>query len=158
MVANEDGASVEPLRSYAAGAILEASSSTDELTDEEAQPLITWSLSQAEAAADALAAPSEPGVSPGGDAREMLAGQVATVRRLMRAINELAGERGDLESQQVYGKLEAIRALAEELPVAVGTAVSSTALAELAAWQTGLDNGEFVWALLYLLQARGTEG
>jgi hypothetical protein len=158
MVAKEDRASVEPLRNYAAGAILEASSSTDELTDEEAQPLITWCLLQAEAAADALAAPAAPGVSPSGDAREMLAVQVATVRRLMREINELAGERGDLEPQQVYGKLEAIRALAEELPVAGGTAVPNTALAELAAWQTGLDTGEFVGALLYLLQARGTEG
>ena len=149
------------LRSVATEAILEASSSTDELTDEEAQPLISWCLSQAEAAADAIAVqaePAEPGVSPDGDPHEMLAGKVATVRRLMRKVNQLTGERGDLEPQQVYSKLEAIRALAEELPGTGGTAVSDTALAELAAWQTGLDNGDFVGALLYLLQTGGAEG
>ena len=158
MALKEDGASTVSLRSVAAEAILEASSATDELTDEEAQPLITWCLSQAEAAADALAVQAEPGVSPDGDPHEMLAGQVATVRRLMRKVNQLTGERGDLEPQQVYSKLEAIRALAEELPGAGGTAVTDTALAELAGWQTGLDNGDFVGALLYLLQARGTAG
>ena len=157
MTAREEGAIADRLRRIAAEAILEAANSTDELADEEARPLIAWSLSQGEAAADAVANSADLDPMTAGQARKMLSEQVAPVRRLMREINGLAGERGTCEPQQVYERLEAIRALAEELPVPGGAAVSDTALAELAAWQAGLDNGDFVGALLYLLQGRGTE-
>lgn len=145
-------ASTEKLRRQAAEMILEASSLTDELTDDEARPLIAWSLSQGEAAADAQSASVDLGSLPAEEAREMLTERVAPVRRLMRAINALAGERHDLNPYQVFNRLETIRSLAEELPVPGGVAVTDTALAELSAWQTGFDNGAFVGAILYLVQ------
>ena len=43
----------EKLRQLAAEMILESSSLTDDLTDEEARPLIAWGLDQADAAAGA---------------------------------------------------------------------------------------------------------
>ena len=86
----------------------------------EARPLITWCLSQGEAAADALSASVDLASLPAEDAREMLTQQVAPVRRLMRAINALAGERRDLSPQQVFNELETIRTVAEELPVPAG--------------------------------------
>jgi len=148
----EEGSSTDNLRRQAAEMILEASSLTDELTDEEARPLIAWCLMQGEAAVDVLSASVDLASLAAEDAREMLSERVAPVRRLMRAINALAGERRDLGLCQVFDELEAIRALAEELPVPGGVAVTDTALAELAAWQTGFDNGAFVGAILYLLQ------
>ena len=157
MMAREEGAIADRLRRTAAEAILEAASLTDELTDEEARPLISWSLSQGEVAADALATSVDLDLVIAGRAQTMLAEQMVSVRQLLREINGLAGDRGDLDPQQVHGRLETIRVLAGELPVPRGTAVSDTVLAELAAWQTGLDNGDFVGALLYLLQDRGTE-
>lgn len=144
--------STEKLRRQAAEMILEASSLTDELTDYEARHLIAWCLSQGEAAADALPASGDLGSLPAEDAREMLTQRVAPVSRLMRAINALAGERHDLSPQQVFNKLETIRSLAEELPMPGGVAITDTALAELAAWQTGFENGAFVGAILYLVQ------
>ena len=156
-MAREERASTDRLRRMAAEALLEAASLTGELTDEEARPLISWCLSQGEAAADALSTSSDLDLAAAGEARKMLVEQIAPVRRLMREINALAGERRDLDPQEVYDRLETIRALAEELPAPGGAAVSDTALAELAAWQTGLDNGDFVGALLYLLQGRETE-
>jgi hypothetical protein len=148
----EEEFSTDQLRRQAAETILEASSLTDELTDDEARLLIAWCLSQGEAAADALSASVDMDSLTAEDAREMLTQRVAPVRRLMRAINVLAGERHDLSPHRVFNKLEAIRSLAEELPVPGGVAVTDTALAELAAWQTGFDNGAFVGAILYLVQ------
>jgi hypothetical protein len=78
--------------------------------------------------------------------------RIAPVRSLIRAINALAGERRDLDSRQVFDRLDAIRSLAKELPVPGGEAVTDVALAELTAWQTGFDNGAFAWAIVYLLQ------
>ena len=148
----EEEFSTDQLRRQAAETILEASSLTDELTDDEARSLIAWCLSQGEAAADALSASVDMDSLTAEDAREMLTERVAPVRRLMRAIYVLAGERHDLSPHRVFNKLETIRSLAEELPVPGGVAVTDTALAELAAWQTGFDNGAFVGAILYLLR------
>ena len=148
----ERGSNTDKLRRQAAEMILEASSLTDELTDEQARPLIAWCLSQGEAAADALSASVAMASLPATDAREILTERVAPVRRLIRAINALAGERRDLSPQQVFGGLEAIRTVAEELPIPAGVGVTDTAWAELAAWQTRFNNGAFVGATLYLLQ------
>jgi hypothetical protein len=153
----KEGASTSELRRMAAEMILEAASLTDELTDKEARPLISWCLSQGEAAAaavataDALSAGTDPAPAPD-DAREALMRRMAPVRLLMRAINDLAGKRRDMRSRQVFEELDAIRSLAQELPEPGGAAVTDVALAELAAWQTGFDNGAFVGAVLYLLQ------
>ena len=148
----EEDSGTDKLRSQAAETILEASSLTDELTDEEARPLIAWCLTQGEAAADALSASFDLASLPAKDASEMLSERVAPVRRLMRAINSLAGGRRDLSPQEVFDELETIRTVAEELPVPARVGVTDTALAELTAWQTGFDNGAFVGAVLYLLQ------
>lgn len=148
----ENGTSTEESRRLAAEMILEASGLTDELTDEQSRPLIGWALSQGEAAADALSTSIDLNLVPAGDAQEMLAERLSPVRRMMLSINSLAGQRRDLDPRQVYSKLETIRALAEELPAPGGASVSDTALAELAAWQTGFDNGAFVGAVLYLVQ------
>lgn len=148
----EEGSSTDKLRRQAAETILEVSSLTDELTDEEARPLIAWCLMQGEAAADALSASVDLASPPARDASEMLSERVAPVRRLMRAINALAGGRQVLSPQQVFSELETIRTVAEALPVPAGVDITDTALAELTAWQTGFDNGAFVGAVLYLLQ------
>ena len=134
----------------AADMVLEAAGLTDELTDEEARPLISWCLTQGEAAADAVASTEALGAEA--DPREALRERLVPVRRLMRAINALAAKRRHMRSRQVFDELDAIRALAQDLPRPGGAAVTDVALAELAAWQTGFDNGAFVGAILYLLQ------
>ena len=148
----EEGSVVEELRPVAAEMVLEAASLTDELTDEAVRPLIDWCLRQGEAAADALSAGMDPAPVPDEERREALIERLAPVRQLIRAINALAGERRDLSTRQVFDELDAIRALAQGLPVPGGVAVTDVALAELAAWQTGFNNGAFAGALLYLLQ------
>ena len=148
----EEGSSTDKLRRQAAETILEASSLTDELTDEEAVPLVAWCLMQGEVAADALSVSVDLASLAADDVREMLSERLAPVRRLMRAINALAGGRRYLSPQQVFDELEAIRAVAEELPAPAGISVTDTTLAELTAWQTGFENGAFVGAVLYLLQ------
>ena len=151
-MAREERTGTDRLRRMAAEMVLEAASLTDELTDEEARPLIDWCLRQGEAAASALSAGIDPAREPGEDVREALMERLAPVRRLIRAINALAGARRAQSPRQVYDELEAIRSLAEELPMPGGKTVTDVALAELAAWQTGFDNGAFAGALLYLLQ------
>lgn len=146
------GISTSELRRTAAETILEAAGLTDELTDKEARPLISWCLSQGEAAADRLLTGTDPALAPEDSPREALMKRLAPVRRLMRAINDLAGRRRDMRSRQVFEELDAIRSLAQELPQPGGAAVTDVALAELAAWQTGFDNGAFVGAIVFLLQ------
>ncbi len=141
------------LREQAAGMILEAAGVTDALTDEEARPLVAWCLSQGEAAAEALWASSEMVPLEAGEARGMVAERVAPVRRVMRAISRLAGRRSVLSPDEVFGELETLRTSARELPVPPGEAMTDTALAELAAWQSKLDTRAFVRAILYLLHA-----
>ena len=155
---HEEGISTSELRRMAAETILEAAGLTDELTDKEARPLLSWCLAQGEAAAaavvtaDAMSTGTDPAVAPEYSPRDALMKRMAPVRRLMRAINALAGRRRDLSSPQVYDELDAIRSLARELPEPGGVAVTDIALAELAAWQTRFDNGAFVGAIVYLLQ------
>jgi len=68
------------LRRQASETVLEASSLTDELTDEEARPLLAWGLEQAKAAADELALTDQATAAmPAEDIRSMLADQL-TVR------------------------------------------------------------------------------
>ena len=151
-----EGIATGELRRMAADMVLEAASLTDELTDKEARPLISWCLSQGEAAAaataDAVSTGADPALVPDDDPTGALRERLAPVRHLIRAINALAGRRRGMSSRQVFDELDAIRLLAHELPQPGGAAVTDVALAELAAWQTGFDNGAFVGAILYLLQ------
>lgn len=149
---HKEGTSTSELRRMAAEMILEAASLTDEMTDREARPLLSWCLSQGEAASDGFLTGTDPALAPEDSPREALMERLAPVRRLMHAINDLSGKRRDMNSRQVFTELDAIRSLAQELPEPGGTAVTDVALAELAAWQTGFDNGAFVGAIVYLLQ------
>ena len=157
-MAYKEGSATGELRRMAAEMILEAASLTDEMTDEEARPLISWCLSQGEAAAaavaitDAVASGTGHALEPDDDPRKALRERLVPVRRLIRAINALTGKRRHMRSRQVFDELDAIRSLAQELPEPGGAAVTDVALAELAAWQTGFDNGAFVGAILYLMQ------
>ena len=146
--------SPEHLEQLAAEMILEASSLTDELTDEEARPLIAWGLAQAEATArEVKSAGRILAVLPAQDHRAVLAQQLAPVRRAIKAINALAADRSSLSPQDIVEELTHIRALSRWLPYPPPSDITDTALAELAAWQTSWDNAAFVWAILALLEA-----
>jgi hypothetical protein len=148
----------EKLRQQAVEMILESASLTDDLTDEEARPLIAWGLDQAEAAADAVVASQRISVShlpptvPAADLHAALAVRVGPVRRAMKAISALTADRRELSSQEMAGELESIRTLAGELPAHALLTISDTGLAELGARQAGLNNAAFVQALLALLE------
>jgi len=92
---HEHGSSEEWHR-LAAEIILESSSLTDELTDKEARPLLFWGLAQAESAVDAVVATQGVPVGhvvavlPAADLRAVLAGRLAQVRRMVKAISTLA--------------------------------------------------------------------
>jgi hypothetical protein len=148
----------EKLRQQAVEMILESSSLTDDLTDEEARPLIAWGLDQAEAAADAVVASQRISVShllpalPVADLRAALAGRVGPVRHVMKAISALTAARRDLSSQEMVGELGNICMMAGELPAQALVTITDTGLTELGARQAGLDNAAFVQALLALLE------
>lgn len=141
----------EELRQQAGVMILEAVSVTDALTDEEARPLIAWGLSQGEAVVEALWASGKLVPLPSGEARGKAAKGVAPVRSVMRAVSRLVSRRSALSPDEVFEELEALRTAAGELPLPPGEAMTDTALAELAAWQSKLDTRTFVGAILYLL-------
>jgi hypothetical protein len=154
MMMVEDGRT-EKLRRLAAEMILEASSLTDGLTDEEARPLIAWALSQGEAAADALAASVDLASLPAGETREMLAGRVAPVRRFMGAINALAGERRELKLHRAYKRLESIRVMAQELPAPPDVVSSDLKLKWLARRTRKDDDSAFVRTIVLMLASTG---
>lgn len=148
----------EKLRQLAAEMILESSSLTDDLTDEEARPLIAWGLDQADAAAGAVASSQRiskanliPALPPD-DLRAALAGRMGPVRRLIKSIGVLAADRYELSSQEMAEELENIRTLAGELPAQAMLSITDIGTAELTARHTELSNVEFVEALLTLLE------
>lgn len=139
----------EQLRNLAAVMILGASEQTDELTDVEARTLIDRCLRQAEAAVDALVLSAE---WPAGDAGVMIAEQIAPIRRFMGAVNALAGGRGRATPAQMLEQLQALRVMAEELPLPPGAPVSDGALSLLAHWPAEPDSLGFVLALLHVFE------
>lgn len=149
--------SSEELRQLAAESILEASSLTDGLTDDEAEPLVSWGLGQALVAADAAVAVQGGAVGglvaslPDDDLGATVAGHLSPVRRIMKAISQLTADRHELSAQQVVGELVGIRTLAVDLPDPPGLEITDTTLAELAGWQPIFDNMTFVRAILVLL-------
>lgn len=148
----------EKLRQLAAEMILELSSLTDDLTDEEARPLISWGLDQADAAAEAVANSQRISVAnlipalPPDDLRAAVAGRVGPVRRVMKAIGVLAADRCELSSQEMAEELENIRTLASELPTYAMLSITDAGIADLGTRQARLDNVDFVQALLVLLE------
>jgi hypothetical protein len=155
----------ERLHQRAAEVILGSSSLTDGLSDDEAGPLVAWGLVQAEAAADEAADDDGGGAMgtlalllPDDDLRAALAGRLSPVRRVMKAISDLAAARRELSAQQMVAELGDIRTLAGELPKVPALAITDTTLAELAAWQQYFDKATFVRAILVLLDPEPTSG
>lgn len=150
--------STEHLRNVAAVMILGASGLTDQLTDKEARSLLDQGMLQAEAAVDALMVSFDPAWLPPDDANEMIAERMTPVRRFMGAINALAGKRHSMTPAQVYEELDALRTVAEELPLPPEAPVSDSALSLLAHWPTEPDNLGFVLAILHVFGSEhGTE-
>jgi len=134
--------------------ILSASSLTDELTDDEARPLIQWGLSQAEAAADDLTQAHEiSGDLAGGDLRAILADRLDPVRRAMKCINSLAFDRRRLAAEELFEELQNLFTLSERLPCPPLLDVSVVPLTELSARQADLENLAFVRAIVDLLES-----
>jgi hypothetical protein len=140
------------LRRQASEMVLEASSLTDELTDEEARPLLAWGLEQAKAAADELALTDQATAAlPAEDIRSMLADQLTPVRRTMKLINGLTADRYDLSPEDLFEELKYVVELAGRLPHPPSLTDPQVPLAELTGRQADLDNAAFVQAIVALL-------
>jgi hypothetical protein len=140
------------LRRQASEMVLEASSVTDDLTDEEAGPLLAWGLEQAKAAADELALTDQVmAAMPAEDVRAMLADQLTPLRRTMKHINGLTADRHSLSPQDLFEELKYVVELAGGLPRPPSLTDPQIPLAELSAHQADLDNVSFVQSILALL-------
>jgi hypothetical protein len=147
------------LRRQASEMVLGASSLTDELTDEEARPLLAWGLEQAKAAAEELALPDQVmAAMPAEDVRSMLADQLTPLRRTMKLINGLTADRYSLSPQDLFEELKDVVELAAGLPRPPSLTDPQVALAELSAQQADLDNAAFVRAVLALLGSPSPTG
>lgn len=139
-------------RQCAAEIVLRMPDLTDELADAAARPLLAWGVIQAEAAA------GEPEPGQGMDAPrdvELLAERIAPVRRIIKVVNSLAADRRTLEPAQVAEELALVLDLADRLPwppTLQACAVRSSVVADLAAWQTEMNDQTFVRSVLALLQ------
>lgn len=147
------------LRQLASERILSASNLTDELTDDEARPLIDWGVMQAEAAADDLSQVSLDERDPAGsDLGDILAERLEAVRRMMKRMNHLVVGRHALPAEEVLGELQRLFELAENLPRPPFFEEPAVPLAELSARQAGLGNRAFVQAIVGLLDASSWDG
>jgi hypothetical protein len=147
------------LRRQAAEMVLGASSLTDELTDEEARPLLAWGLEQAKAAADELALTDHVmAAMPVEDVRAMLADRLTPLRRTMKLINGLTADRHNLSPQDLFEELKYLIELAGRLPYPPSLTDPQVPLAELSAQQSHLDNVAFVQAILALLGSPSPTG
>jgi len=142
------------LRQVAAEIILSAPDLTDTLTDDEARPLIRWGVMQAEAAADDLAEASQAtgGNPSGSNPGDILTDRLDPVRRVMKCINRLVGNRRGPPPEEVLEELERLFALAEGLPRPPQSEIAAVSVAELGARGTELDKGAIVQAIVGLLE------
>ena len=77
------------------------------------------------------------------------------VRRIIKVVNSLAADRRTLEPGQVAEELALVLDLADRLPwppVLQARDARSSMVADLAAWQTEMDDQTFVRSVLALLQ------
>ncbi|MGD8463721.1 MAG: hypothetical protein PVI09_07620 [Anaerolineae bacterium] len=143
------------LNRLAAGMILDSASLTDELTDEEAQPLIDWGLAQAAAAAADVAGDPLLVAATANQQREALGDRIAPVRRVMKFINDLAADRHELPPDQVTAEVRYLLELGAGLPrPPAHPSVEGTQTEEME-WgqhQANLGNGPFVLRVLDLLE------
>jgi hypothetical protein len=133
--------------------ILSASNLTDDLTDDEARPLIDWGVRQAEAAADDLAQASQEGWAqaleqPG----DVLAERLEAVRRTMKRMNRLVARRQEMSAEEVQEEVQRLLSLAEDLPRPPSLKMPAAPLAEPGAARSDLGNEEFVRDLVLLLE------
>lgn len=151
-----EDAELHALQERAAEMVLSMSTMTDDLTDEEARPLIAWAVGQAEAVAREVAAGGARGAAPGAavpDPAELLADRLTPVRKLVRAVSSLAADRHRLNEEEVAEEIDYVVELGDRLPgagmrprtVANG---AHAAAPDLARRQAEMDNREFVIALL----------
>lgn len=91
--------------------ILESEGLTDDLGYDEAETLLDWGMTQAEAYAL-----TTQDITDEEEAHPALDQGVTTVRRAMRFINDLVAERMDLSDGEMVGKLLHLVSLARELP------------------------------------------
>ncbi len=127
------------LEQRAAERIMGDPSLRDELTDEEARPLLDWGLAQA-------AALVQRAVAQG--TTETLDAAVDDLRRLMKRINRLVGHRTAGETERLPKDLERLARVSEQL---YGSAVPRAAMARPEAFLAevvGLDNAQLVQRLL----------
>jgi len=140
------------LRQLAAETILGTSGLTDNLTDEEAKPLIAWALKQAEAAVLPITAASQTvDMLPQDKVGGLVAERMGPVRRVMKAINSLTADRHGLSSEEVADELAYIQDLAQKLPSPPLLTAADITVDDLPSRQAGLDNSAFVSAILSML-------
>jgi hypothetical protein len=148
----QDQSNEAHLRQLAAETIVGTSGLTDDLTDEEARPLIAWGLSQAEAAVQqAVATGQTVDMLPQDDLSPALAERLSPVRRVMKAINTLTADRHGLSPEEVAAELAHIQDLARKLPGPSPFAAADIVVGDLPVRQAGLDNSAFVAAILSML-------
>lgn len=123
-----------------------------DLSDGVARPLLDWGVAQVEAAADDL--PPGRWLDAAGD-MDLLARRAAPVCRVIKVVSSLVADRRTLEPGQVAEELALVLDLADRLPrppVPQARAARSSVMADLAAWQTEMDDRTFVRSVLALLQ------
>ena len=151
---NKD-ASTRELRRQAVEMILEAVSLTDGLDEPTAGFVMVWPRSQARAAVDALSVSVDLASLPAEDVRQMLAEQLAPLRRYVFAIKVLAGERSELTTQQGFKRLETIRDMAQKLPTPPELVPSDHMLMRFALWVPEPDDTDFVRTMVTMLACMG---
>ncbi len=133
----------EELEARAAESILGDAGLRDELTDDEARPLIEWGLRQASAMARRVVAEAALQSS-----METLDDSLTSLRRLMKRINRLVGRRGEGDPERLRKDFARLASLSEKL---YGDAVSRPETAQVEAFlvkQAALSNEQVVTTLL----------
>jgi hypothetical protein len=135
----------EELAAHAAQSITGDPSLRDELTDDEAQPLIDWGLAQVDRLAQQVMLAQHAAAR---DSNEVMDESVSDLRKLMKRVNRLVGHRAAGEMDRVDRDLQRLARFSERL---YGAAVTPPDEARLAAFKTelaGYSNLELIGHLL----------
>jgi len=103
---------LEGRRRLAAEMVLRSGGLTPNLEDEEAEAILDWGLAQAEACALATR-----GIADEGEARAAIEEGVKRIRRAMKLVNELVGERDLLSDGEMVERLLRLISLVAGMPV-----------------------------------------
>ena len=102
---------LEGRRRLAAEMVLRSGGLTPSLEDEEAEAVLNWGLAQAEACALATR-----GIADEGEARAAIEEGVRRIRRAMKLVNELVGERDLLSDGEMVERLLRLISLVAGMP------------------------------------------